>query len=135
MSVDKLAMDARYAVRTLLKSPAYALVAIVTLALGIGANAAIFAIINAALLHPLAGVPHPERLIMIGSTAPTGPYASARDFDKLAFPHLQDFRDQARTLDGVAGYSSTLTSVRARDAAEMLTVEMVSGNYFNVLQL
>ena len=133
--MDKLAMDVRYAVRTLLKSPAYALVAIVTLALGIGANAAIFAIINAALLHPLAGVPHPERLVMIGSTAPTGPYASARDFDNMSYPNLVDVRDQAKTLDGVAGYSSTLTSVRARDAAEMLTVEMVSGNYFNVLQI
>jgi putative ABC transport system permease protein len=133
--MDKLAMDIRYAVRTLLKSPAYTLVAILTLALGIGANAAIFGVINAALLHPVAAIPQPDRLVMIGSTAPTGPYASSREFDNLSYPNYLDVKQQATELEGVAGHTSTVTSVRAADSAEMLVAETVTGNYFDVLGL
>lgn len=128
-------MDIRYAARTLLKSPGYALVAIFTLALGIGANAAIFGLIDAALLHPLAGIPEAERLVMIGRTTPTGPYASSREFDSLSYPNFVDVRDQAKQLEGVAGHSSTATSVSVRGNAEMLTADIVTGNYFDVLRL
>jgi len=133
--MDTLAMDIRYAVRTLLKSPAYTLIAILTLALGIGANSSIFGIINAALLHPVAAIPEADRLVMIGSTAPTGGYANAREFDNLSYPNYLDVRQQATDLEGVAGHTGNITSVRAGDAAEMVSAETVTGNYFDVLHL
>ena len=67
-----LMQDLFYALRTLAKSPAYAAVTILTLALGIGANTAIFSVVNGVILKPLA-YPHPERLLFITSTFPSGP--------------------------------------------------------------
>ena len=92
--------DLRYAIRTLAKQPAFTLVALVTLALGIGANTAIFGIVNAVLLRPLP-YHEPDRVVLLWShwTNWTRTWVSE--------PELADYQQQARSLEHVAGFSST----------------------------
>src|SRR4051812_11015825 len=89
----------RYALRTLAKSPAYAAVTILTLALGIGANTAIFSVVNGVLLKPLP-YPHSERLMFISSTFP------GLGFDRfwISVPEWSEFKERNRSFTGVGGY-------------------------------
>src|SRR5579872_231421 len=91
--------DILYALRTLARSPGYAAVSILTLALGIGANTAIFSVVNGVLLKPLA-YPHPEQLQFISSTFPR------LSFDRfwLSLPEYDEFKKWNRTYQGVGGY-------------------------------
>src|SRR6185369_2946035 len=119
--------DLRYAWRWLLRSPGFAAVAILSLALGIGANTAIFAILDALLLRPLP-VAEPARLIDIYTSG-----ASGDTFSSSSVPDLHDFQARTQTLSGVIGYSSIFAPVMATDRARLALGEIVSGNYFQVL--
>jgi putative ABC transport system permease protein len=90
--------DAGYAARTLKKRPTFALAAILTLALGIGSNAAIFTIVNAILLRPLP-LPHSEQLRALYTRFPDSPW-----FD-VSGPELADIRRHVDAYSGVAGYA------------------------------
>src|SRR6267154_1865953 len=93
--------DIRYGIRQLIKHPGFALVVGLTLALGIGANTAIFSVINAVLLKPLP-FPQSDQLIAVGmnnKTRQTGPQSGA-----FSYPDFFDVRDQNRTLAGIALY-------------------------------
>jgi putative ABC transport system permease protein len=94
---DELRDDVRFAARQLRRSPAFALVAVTTLALGIGANSAIFALVDAALLRPLP-YREPERLVMLWERNERSPRAS------VAPLNLLDWKDRGRTLEQVGGY-------------------------------
>jgi putative ABC transport system permease protein len=98
--VSTLLQDLRYAVRTLIREPGFTLVALVTLALGIGANTAIFSIVNAVLLRPLP-YHEPDRVVLLWShwTNWTKTWVSE--------PELADYQRQAQSLEHVAGFSST----------------------------
>src|SRR5262249_58683541 len=91
--------DVRYALRTLAKSPAYAALSVLTLALGIGANTAIFSVVNGVLLKPL-GYPHPEQLEFISSTFPK------LNFNRfwLDLPEWSEFKQWNRAYQDVGGY-------------------------------
>ena len=103
--------DIRYGLRQLFKHPAFTLVAVLTLALGIGANTAIFSVVNAVLLKPLP-FPEPEQLIAVGMTD-TRQKGTQTELGSLSYPDFFDFREQNRTLASIAIYrdrSFALTS-------------------------
>src|SRR4051794_7551158 len=94
--------DLRHAVRLLIKSPSFAVVAIATLALGIGATVAIFSIVDGVLLRPLP-VAAPERLVVIWETHP----ALRVPFMAASPPHVAQWRGETAWFDEVAGFTST----------------------------
>src|SRR5215212_6711199 len=94
-----LAQDLRYAVRRLARARGFTLVAVVSLALGIGANTTIFSLVNALLLRPVQ-VPHPEQLATVHATDRNG-----RGFHSFSYLDYADYRDRNHTLAGLAAAS------------------------------
>src|ERR1700730_15063927 len=92
--------DLKYAVRILAKSPALTTIAILTLALGIGANSAIFSVINAVLLHPLP-FPKPSQLVAVWSRVTNDKLEKETE----SIPDYVDLRDQSQTLSALAAYT------------------------------
>ena len=125
---DTLLQDVRYALRWLRKSPGFAAVAVLSLGLGIGANAAIFSVVDALLLRPLP-VTAPDRLVNLY----TGGGGDADAYFTTSVPDLQDFRDKTQVFEDLAGYSMMFAAVD-RDGRPRLTLgEIVTGNYFTLL--
>ncbi len=125
--MQTLLQDLRYGARMLLKTPGFTLIAGVMLALGIGANTAIFSFVNALLLRPIAGVAEPDRLAQIGRTY------DGRGFDSFSYADFADYRDQNTTLAGIALYRAKPVHLSAGSEAERIRGMLVSGNYFAVL--
>lgn len=125
-----LVSDLRYALRALRAAPGFTLAVVVTLALAIGANTAIFSVVRAVVLKPL---PHRdgERLVYLRH-AIDGPGG-----ENIAFsvPEILDFREGARTLGGIAEYSSLLYTLEGDGTAERIDVGLVTGNFFDVMGL
>jgi len=134
-------LDIRYAFRTLRKSPGFAAVAILTLALGIGANTAIFTAINSVLLSTLP-VDHPEQLVILTDPNEQGRAIGFNDGvrDLLTYPEFQDIAQHNAVFSGVLAASSYASSIPtavegsgASVGAAPAEVELVSGSYFSVL--
>ena len=117
--METLLKDIRYAVRMLLKRPSVTAIAVLSLALGIGANTTIYSLIYSVLLRPLA-VEEPERLVAITN-------------DVLAYPAYRDFRDRNDVFSGLAASSSRMMSLNRDGQPELISGEVVSGNFFDVL--
>jgi putative ABC transport system permease protein len=100
--------DFRYAVRGLVKKPLFPVLTVLTLALGIGANAAIFSVINGVLLRPLP-YPHPERLMMVWIYNPRQGF----DKDVAPYPTFTDWRNQSRSFEHLAAYSGASVTLTA----------------------
>ncbi len=129
-----LLQDLRYAVRMLAKSPGFTVVAILTLALGIGANAAIFSITDQVLLR-LLPVQKPEELVVLHSPGPQ-PGRNWSDGDRSvvwSYPMYKDLRDNNRVFSGLLARFATQASVSGQRQTELADAELVSGNYFEVL--
>src|SRR3979409_2039742 len=94
----RLLADLRFAIRTLARSPSFALIAIVSLALGIGANTAMFSYVDAVLLRPLP-VPDSGRIVEVDSTAP------GKRLGRMSYPDYTDLRDRTKTLESLASYN------------------------------
>jgi predicted permease len=128
--LEGIIADSRYALRTLRRSPAFTVVVVATLALGIGANAAIFSVVRGVLLKPL---PHRDgdRLVYLRQSA-DGPAQSSLSF---SVPEVRDLRNGAPSLAGIAEYSSWTVIHRSNEGAARLNVGLVTGNYFEVMGL
>jgi macrolide transport system ATP-binding/permease protein len=125
---DEVFQDLRYGVRMLLKQPGFTVIAVMTLALGIGANTALFTVVNALLLRPLGGVAEPERLVQVGRKYPDKTYLS-----DSSYPDYLDYREQNTVMSGLALRAPAAFHLSTGQEAERVEGELVSGNYFEVL--
>ena len=125
--METLLQNLRYAVRTLRNSPGFAAVAILTLALGIGANTAIFSVVNAVLLQPLS-YPNPDRLVELELSSPQG------NGNVTSIPKFNVWREQTDVFDSVAAYdfSGPGINLTGGDRPELIKGIHVSADYFRV---
>ena len=120
--------DLRHAMRLALRRPALSLVTILTLALGVGGNTAVFSVVNALLLRPLP-VPDADRLVRVfGATA-------ERRFDVLSYPNAVELGEHARSLESLAIHQQTFVASGLGDDTETAAIELVSGNYFSTFKV
>ncbi|HVS62205.1 MAG TPA: ABC transporter permease [Thermoanaerobaculia bacterium] len=120
--------DARFAMRSLRKTPLFTVVAVTTLALGIGLNSAAFSVLDGIFFRPLP-VESPDELVRLYGKTPDGFFGH----EPLSYP---DYEDVAREVEGfstVAGYSMTMVALEAEATPEMVLAEMVTGTYFSAL--
>jgi putative ABC transport system permease protein len=122
--------DIRYGLRQLIKHPAFTIIAILTLALGIGANTAIFSVVNAVLLKPLP-FPEPDQLIAVGMTDTR--QKGQTDLNSLSYPDFFDFRDQNRTLANIAVYRDLSFALTSEEGATSAHGVKASAEFFDVL--
>jgi len=123
---DEMFQDLRYGLRMLLKNPGFTLVAVLSLALGTGANTAVFSLINSVLLRPLP-IERPEQLVALNNTAEN------RTFPSFSYPNYKDLRDRNEVFSGLIGYRFTPLSLSHDGINERLWGYEVTGNYFEVL--
>lgn len=120
--------DIRYAVRRLRKSPGFALTAVVTLALGIGANAIVFSVLNALVLHPLK-LPNAQNLYMVQRTFSHGMVSPSQ-----SYPDYRDLRDKSRSFESMVGYDIMGTEgIDTGGTPSTVWPYLTSGNYFDAL--
>src|ERR1044072_2705382 len=119
--------DIQYGLRNLLKRPGYTAIAFLTLALGIGANTAVFSLVSAVLLRPLQG-PHPEQLVEVYGTMHNG-----ADVTNQSYLNYKDYRDRNQSFSGLMSYRFVPVSLSQECRNESAWSYLVSGNYFEVL--
>jgi predicted permease len=124
-----LAQDARYAVRMLRKQPSFTIIAVLMLALGIGANATIFSWINSVLLNALPGTARQSELLRLSFTFEGQPLAS------FSYPEYREVRDATQTLAGVAARDELPVGIAIDREAEQVWAEIATGNFFDVLEV
>ncbi|HXU47304.1 MAG TPA: ABC transporter permease [Thermoanaerobaculia bacterium] len=135
--LESFRQDLTYAARSLVKSPGFTIVAALSLALGIGANTAIFSLISALILRPLP-VAEPSRLVAVGDPSRVGSMSiGTLQADLYSYPMYRDLRDQNRSFSGLfaSGRTGRLTvgEDRGGEPAKTARGRLVSGNYFSVL--
>jgi hypothetical protein len=128
MPFEAFRQDLRYALRMLRRSPAFTVTAVVTLALGIGANSAIFSVVSGVLLRPLP-YPAPERLAMVWMD--NARIALREDWH--SFPDYLDYKQQSRTFEDMAVFNTTARTLTGDDNPERVFGAHSSANLFDVL--
>jgi predicted permease len=123
-----LRQDLRYGARMLAKKPLFTIVAVITLALGIGANTAIFSVVNAVLLRALP-YNNPDRLIVLSTITPSG------DPDALSIPEAKDYSNQMQSLEDLVSFQSQSVNVTGSDRPDRVRGGFVSANFFKFFNL
>src|SRR5262245_15788895 len=126
--MSQLWQDLRYATRSLSRVPGFSLIAILTLALGIGANTAIFSVVNGVVLKPLP-YPRPEQLVMITSQFPT------MGFEQfwVSAPEYLEFRERNRSFQEVGAYVTSAVNIGSSTRPARVASAQVTGTMFSVL--
>lgn len=124
--METLLRDLRYGARMLLKSPGYAAIAILTLAMGIGANTALFSVVNGVLLNPLP-YSQPDRLVALYSKTPQYPRSS------ISYPNFLDWVRDNRSFSSLAAFRGDYFILTGRKRPERVKVEMLSAAFFPLL--
>jgi len=124
--LTSLPQDLRYGARVLVKSPGFSLIAILTLALGIGANTAIFSVVNGVLLNPLP-FHDPNQLVSLFQEIPNFKNGS------ISYPNFTDWRRMNTTFAGMAAYRSAGFNLSGNGEPERLHGEMISAGFFEIL--
>ena len=121
--------DIRYGLRLLARSPIFTAIAVLSLAIGIGANATMFSVASALLLRPLPGLADPARLVDIGRSQ------DGQGFDNSSYPNFTDLRERVTTVDALYAYRTDLEpiSLGGEREAERIFGTIVSGSYFRAL--
>jgi predicted permease len=127
-TVDSVLQDVRYSIRVLRRAPGFTLVAALTLALGIGANASIFSLVNGLVLRSPAAIQAPDRLVQIARS-----YETAPRWDNFSWPAMKLIEAEARALSGVAGYHSEPFVLGRGADTERVDGQIVTANFFDVL--
>lgn len=130
VSVERLAQDIRYGIRTLTKNPVFSLVAIGTLALGIGANTAMFSLLDQIVLS-LLPVKQPDRLFKV--TIDGNNFGDTYGADRISWPMFEDLRDRNQVFSGMFSSFMTTVSIGYGDRVAQAQTELVSGSYFPLL--
>src|SRR5687767_11866923 len=120
----------RFALRTFFKSPVFTMVAVLSLALGIGANTAIFSLMDQ-ILFRLLSIKDPARIVQLNEAGPR--QGSSRGDKTSSYPMYRDIRDQNRVFDGVIARFPTSVAFGYKGQTDRVEAEIVSGNYFEVL--
>jgi predicted permease len=127
--MDAFFQDIRYALRSLRKSPGFALVAVLTIGLAMGMNTVAFTWMERFVLKPLPAVPESEGLIAVASAGPGG------DIWRASYPNLRDWRENMRSFEGLTAENLTAVSLRTTGPAERAWSVDVTANYFEVLHV
>ena len=125
--MSRLIQDLRYALRMLARTPGFTAVAGISLALGIGANTAIFSLTYAVLMRPLQ-VDDPNRLVAVFAR-----YEGGGPYGMSSYPDYRDFRDRSDVFSGLAAHTVTPVSLSSDDSAQVILGKVVTANYFSVL--
>ena len=128
--LERLAQDVRYGVRTLAKNPAFTLVAMATLALGIGANTAMFSLLDQVVLR-LLPVSHPERLVIVRETG--NHYGNTYGVNTISWPMFEDLRDHNQVFSGMFCRFPATVAIGDSNRVSQIPAELVSGSYFPIL--
>ena len=130
--LDRLVQDVQYGVRTLAKNPTFSLVAVGTLALGIGANTAMFSLLDQVVLR-LLPVSHPEQLVIVRETG--NHYGNTYGVNTISWPMFEDLRDNNQVFSGMFCRFPATVTLGDRDRAGQISAELVSGSYFSILSV
>ena len=128
--LDRFAQDIRYGVRTLAKNPAFTLVAVTTLALGIGANAAMFSLLDQVVLR-LLPVRNPEKVVIVRETG--NHYGNSYGPNTISWPMFEDLRDHNQVFSGMFCRFPATVDIGYGDRTAQISAELVSGSYFSIL--
>src|SRR5215467_11900526 len=119
--------DIRYSLRVIAKAPGFAALAILTLALGIGANTTIFSWINSALLNPVPGLGNPDEVVSLSLSKPgENPFP-------FTYPDIEAMRNSQQSFTGIAGCNFVTISLTGKGKPERIWGMVASANYFEVL--
>src|SRR6266487_1339654 len=121
--METLTQDIRFGLRSLLKHPAFTAIAVITLALGVGANSTIFSVVDATLIRSLP-VSHPENLVYVFNGNPGSVFS---------YPDYAEMRDQNHVFDGLIAWGGITASLNTNDQSDLVDGAVVTGNYFQVL--
>ena len=123
--MENLIKDLRYGIRSFLKRPGFVVIAISTLALGIGATTAMFTVVNSMLLRPLQ-FPEPERIVLLEGINPRQGITQSN----MSLPDIDDWKKQSQSFEQIAGFTSTSLSLRLGDEAERVHATAVMPDFF-----